>query len=974
MRETFSKWITVTLCNFLCSLGNKDSTEHQWISSVKKSDIKNRKPKWLSTSKNFNENMKKEAHVHRKTYSVVPNERSNNSYDNIDQTFDVKKNDMFSNRRSFKNDTTFLQGMNDSFSDNSDNLDSSIPLNSSLNSLDNSISSEMSSSYTTIQVNDERPAPLLVNKKTEKYLVSPISSKFHKGNLKNQFEFDEIKKDNIYPKLEYDKNTTTHQSLSPLSNKTKLDINISNSSKLLPKKTVQYLTKNTSFPNPRHNTGHNYTRHNILTSNPSHAISSNDTLSNVNYNSSITLTNSSTTNETTDESKRRSFVNENIIHNVVSENYDGNPENVFGKAITSDDNEGDEDDKDDGKNIEATVREIQSDNPMFSENNIPESDINLSESMINPTESANSLADSAINPSYGMSNIDSMSYMQQPSSSITEDDNHDLLISSKPKLVDQTDLNLNYANNFLNPTESENEQQEHVIPTGEIQHVQATFSPLVKGEIAQDSVFVDSNALVQNLGPSGNNVIVQNQVSQGNTQNAEARVNTPGNYVAAASNDGSVTKGSTTVSNFKPNEIHNIDNQVKIIEQPNSPKEIHIAEPVTNANHHMLTDGQKPIKPVEFAPIHSQPTVKLQVNIPEQSQNGNLNSVDVLKPVKSVQSVPVSIQTGGKLKFPIQTIASSSNVNAVEVSAPDNYLEVASKKGQTEDHLNVDIKEDVLNKINENYLSKTDDVKNDDIVNMVYENSKEGDENAIPDFIKMSKDQSPPNHMSTENINNGYTLSWRNPESTAVDLEAMGIDRSFISNATRKNVISQKFHLPKNKTFHAKKANRTMELKIENATENHDEQRYSQTNETTLNSRKQNITQVSQDNYNIIKEEKNVKKEKIPSSKSEEELEELVAVIRLDNNQPQKRSQESINHDNILLKYANQYKKSHRVVADFSQGNSNARLLVYQAPRSKKIIKNSFEISKRNQIEKKYLLHSEHAKQEKGRKRMIGRE
>ena len=913
---------------------------------------------------------------------MVPNERSNNSYDNIDQTFDVKKNDMLSNRRSFKNDTTFLQGMNDSFSDTSDNLDSSIPLNSSLNFPDNSISSEMSSSYTAIQVNDERPAPLLVNKKTEKYLASPISSKFRKGNLKNQFEFDEIKKDNIYPKLEYDKNETklTHQNQSPHSNKTKLDINKSNSSKLLPKKTVQYSTKNTSFPNLRHtfsNTGHNYTKQNIFkvlpgnkllfTNIPSHAISSNDTLSNINSNSSVTLTNSSAANETTDESKRRSFVNEDIIHNVVSENYDGNTENVFGKSIASDGSE-DDDDKDDGKNMEATVREIQSDNPMFSENNIPESDINLSESMINPTESANSLADSAIDPSYGMGNINSMSYMRQPSSSIGED------YSSKPKLVDQNNLSLDYTNDVLNPTENENKKQEHVIPTGEIQHIQASFSPLMKGEITQDSVFVDGNGLAQSLGPSGNNIIVQDQINQGNTQNAQTRVNTPGNYVAAASNDDSVNKGSSVVSNFKPNEIHNIDNQVKIIEQPNSPKEIHISEPVTSANHHILTDGRKPIKPVEFVSIHSQPTVKLQVNNPAQTQNGNLNSVDDLKPVKSVESVPIWIQTGGKRKLSTQTIASSSKVNAVEVSAPDNYLEVANKKGQTEDHLNVDIKEDVLNKINENYLSKADDVKNDDIVNMVYENSKEGDENAIPDFINMSKDQSPPNHVSTENIMNGYTLSWRNPESAAVDLEAMGIDRSFVSNATRKNVISQKFHVPKNRTFHAKKVSRTKELKIENATENHNEQRYSQTNETTHILRKQNITQVSQDDYDIIKEKKNVKKEKIPSSKPEEELEELVAVIRLDNNQPQKRSQESINHDNILLKYANQYKKSHRVVADFSQGNSNARLLVYQAPRSKRFIRNSFEISKRNQIEKKYLLHSEHTKQEKGRKRMIGRE
>ena len=950
---------------------------------MKKNDIKNRKPKWLSISKNFSENLKKARYIHKKTYTVVPNERSNNSYDNIDQTFDVKKKYILSNRRSIKNDTTFLQGMNESFSDTSDNLDSSIPSNSSLNSPGSSFSSEMSSSYTTIEVNDERPAPLLVNKKTEKYLTSPISSKFHKGNLKYQFEFDEIKKDSIYPKHKYDKNATkvTHQNLSLHSNKTKLDINKSNSSKLLPKETVQYSTKNTSFPNLIHykysNTGHNYTRQNIsnvllvnkllFTNNPSHAISSNDTLPNVNYNSSVTLTNTSSANETTDESKRRSFVNEDIIHNVVSENYDGNTENVFGKAIASDDNENDEDDKDDGKNIEATVREIPSDNPMFSEN-IPQSDINLSESIINPTESANSLADSAINPSYGMSNIDSMSFMQQPSSTVSED------YSSKPKLVDQNNLGLDYANDFVNPTESEIEKQEHVIPTGEIQHTQASFSPLVKGEITQDSVFANSNALAQNIGPSENNVIVQNQGNQGNTQNAEARVNTPDSYVAAASNDDSVNKGSTTISNFKPNEIRNIDNQVKIIEQPDSPKEIHISEPVTSANHHMLTDGQKPIKSVEFVPIHSQPTVRLQINNPAQTQNGNLNSVDVLKPVKSVESVPVSIQTGGKPKLPIQTIASSSNVNAVEVSAPDNYLEVASKKGQTEDHINVDIKEDVLNKINENYLSKTDDVKNDDIVNMVYENSKEGDENAIPDFIKMSKDQSPPNHVNTENIMNGYTLSWRNPESTAVDVEAMGTDRSFVSNATRKNVITQKFHLQKNKTLHAKKANRTKEWNIENAAENHDKQKYSQTNETTHNSRKQNITQVSQDDYDIVKGKKNVKKEKIPLSKSEDELEELVAVIRLDNNQLQKRSQESINHDNILLKYANQYKKSHRVVADFSQGNSNARLLVYQAPRSKRFIKNSFEISKRNQIEKKYILHSEHTKQEKGRKRMIGRE
>ena len=240
------------------------------------------------------------------------------------------------------------------------------------------------------------------------------------------------------------------------------------------------------------------------------------------------------------------------------------------------------------------------------------------------------------------------------------------------------------------------------------------------------------------------------------------------------------------------------------------------------------------------------------------------------------------------------------------------------------------------------YHSPITEARSDDLVKQVYElSTRRSQENDMPAFTKILQSQA---------SGNLYNENWSKYQ------------RSKIPKLIKKShgIIYNKVNLPNSQKLENLQG-KNLQRKIFNESRNNTIYDLIKTQNGVINT-----VQPGEKKVNVAMLNEELDSIKKSSSQSEGSLVEIINLsdtsghkIRTKNTPPY------FTKDNLILDYANHYKGKRRIVVDFTQGVSGARLLVYSS--------HDANVTKRSEIVQNHILHKQKKKNEKGRKRrMIG--
>lgn len=252
--------------------------------------------------------------------------------------------------------------------------------------------------------------------------------------------------------------------------------------------------------------------------------------------------------------------------------------------------------------------------------------------------------------------------------------------------------------------------------------------------------------------------------------------------------------------------------------------------------------------------------------------------------------------------------------------------------------------------ISPSHYSKPVEAKPDDIVQQAYEQSKaESDRKALGEFLTMSVDQSPPQDtmMNSKRLNRFYSISWPIESRNHIPKSVADTNENTLEVRTKKHKSpDQTIKIHKKVTVAVKRHKKPDVAVKEHSKDVHSHHNNSMSFHLHISDPDKKNTLLGQNTDQILK---------------------VIKLTKLPQHSDQKFS--SYIDDNIILDYSNRYKGKRKVVADFSQGADNARLLVYSL-QGDKGNKEKIVETKRDKIE---FLHHEVEKEESGAKRAVGK-